>query len=325
MKDKTALVLGATGGIGGAVARRLLGSGWTVRALKRGLDAAARHDGGIDWLRGDAMDPGAVAHAARGCAVIVHAVNPAGYRNWAGLSPMMLRHTIAAARIEGALVVLPGSVYNFGRATFPLVAHDAPQQPHTRKGRIRVAMEEELRAATADGAMRALVVRAGDYFGPDAGNNWFGQALVKPGRPLTRITVPGTPGVGHQWAYLPDVAATMVALVERRAALEPFAAFQMGGHWDADNTQMVGAIAAAVQARSGRRPATSRFPWWTLPLIAPFNETMRELREMRYLWREPVRLDNRKLVALLGAEPHTPLAQAVERTLEGLGCLDRHP
>ena len=325
MNDKTALVLGATGGIGGAVARRLLDSGWTVRALKRGLDAATRHDGGIDWLRGDAMDADAVARAARGCAVIVHAVNPAGYRNWAGLSPAMLRHTIAAARIEGALVVLPGSVYNFGRATFPLVAQDAPQQPHTRKGRIRVAMEEELRAATADGAMRALVVRAGDYFGPDAGNNWFGQALVKPGRPVTRITVPGTPGVGHQWAYLPDVAETMVALVERRATLEPFAAFQMGGHWDADNTQMVGAIAAAVQARSGRRPATSRFPWWTLPLIAPFNETMRELREMRYLWREPVRLDNRKLVALLGAEPHTPLAQAVERTLEGLRCLARHP
>jgi nucleoside-diphosphate-sugar epimerase len=42
---------------------------------------------------------------------------------------------------------------------------------------------------------------------------------------------------------------------------------------------------------------------------------------MRYLWRHPLRLDNRRLVAVLGAEPHTPLDEAVERTLEGLGCL----
>ena len=42
---------------------------------------------------------------------------------------------------------------------------------------------------------------------------------------------------------------------------------------------------------------------------------------MRYLWREPLRLDNARLVAFLGAEPHTPLDEAVRETLEGLGCL----
>jgi hypothetical protein len=32
-------------------------------------------------------------------------------------------------------------------------------------------------------------------------------------------------------------------------------------------------------------------------------------------------LDNAKLVQVLGAEPHTPLDQAVFETLKGLGCL----
>jgi nucleoside-diphosphate-sugar epimerase len=41
---------------------------------------------------------------------------------------------------------------------------------------------------------------------------------------------------------------------------------------------------------------------------------------MRYLWREPLRLDNAKLVAVLGEEPHTPLDRAVRDTLRGLGC-----
>jgi nucleoside-diphosphate-sugar epimerase len=42
---------------------------------------------------------------------------------------------------------------------------------------------------------------------------------------------------------------------------------------------------------------------------------------MRYVWNEPLRLDNARLRAALGREPHTPLDAAVRATLAGLGCL----
>ncbi len=42
---------------------------------------------------------------------------------------------------------------------------------------------------------------------------------------------------------------------------------------------------------------------------------------MLYLWRQPLRMDNGALLAVLGREPHTPLEDAVEATLVGLGCL----
>jgi len=315
----TALVLGASGGIGGEVARQLARAGWQVRGMKRGLAADTVDADGIAWTAGDALDRADVARAARGCAVIVHAVNPPGYRNWGRLVLPMLENTLAAARETGALVVLPGTVYNYGPDAFPDLAEDAPQHPATRKGNLRVQMEAALEAHAAAGG-RVLIVRAGDFFGPQAGNNWFAQGLVKPGKPVGRIANPGAAGVGHQWAYLPDVAATMVALIERRATLDPFARFHMGGHWDADGTAMADAI-RRVAARRGGKASVGAFPWWLVRLATPFNETLRELWEMRYLWRQAVRLDNARLVAVLGAEPHTPLDVAVERTLEGLGCL----
>ena len=317
--NRTVLVLGAGGGIGGEVARQMAQAGWQVRGLKRGLAAETVDADGIAWIAGDALDRAAVLRAAQGCAVIVHAVNPPGYRNWGKLVVPMLDNTIAAAAANDALVVLPGTVYNYGPDAFPVVAEDAPQHPATRKGALRVQMEAALEAHAARGG-RVLIVRAGDFFGPRAGNNWFAQGLVKPGRPVGRIANPAAPGAGHQWAYLPDVAATMTALIERRAALEPFARFHMAGHWDADGTALCDAIGAVV-ARRGGRATIGAFPWWLVRLATPFNETLRELWEMRYLWRQPVRLDNRKLVDLLGAEPHTPLDVAVERTLEGLACL----
>ncbi len=320
--NDTVLVLGATGGVGGEMARQLRDAGWRVRAMKRG--AVSERRDGIDWVGGDAMEAQDVREAARGCAVIVHAVNPPGYRRWSELVLPMLDHTIAAAKAEGATIVLPGNVYNYGADAFPLLAEDAPQHPATRKGAIRVEMERRLELASREGA-RVLIVRAGDFFGPKAGNNWFSQGLVKAGQPVRGVSYPGDAGVGHLWSYLPDVARTMVELLARRDRLEPFASFHMAGHWDADGTRMADAIRRVVARRTGTQVRVSAFPWWPLLLASPFVATFRELREMRYLWRTPVAMDNAKLVALLGREPHTPLDEAVEAALEGMGCLQAGP
>ncbi|MEB0129234.1 NAD-dependent epimerase/dehydratase family protein [Pseudomonas sp. CCI2.4] len=318
--NNTVLVLGATGGIGGEVARQLRDEGWTVHALRRGNHLAPGLKDGITWIEGDASNHDDVMAAAQGCSVIVHAVNPAGYRRWATLVLPMLDNTIAAAKAHQATIVLPGTVYNFGPDAFPIIREDSLQDPATGKGKIRVEMERRLRAASTQGS-RVIIVRAGDFFGPAAGSSWFSQGLVKPGTAVTKVNLPGAPGVGHQWSYIPDVARTMVSLIERRATLAPFAVFHMNGHWDNDGLQMAGAIQRIVAARGSKPPTLQPFPWWMIMLISPFKETFREVLEMRYLWRTPVRMNNAHLQATLGEEPHTPLDQAIEATLQGLGCL----
>jgi nucleoside-diphosphate-sugar epimerase len=322
-----ALVLGASGGIGSEVARQLLDAGWQVRALRRGGAPGgagagrARTANGIEWLDGDALSGDAVLRAAQGCAVIVHAVNPPGYKRWAQVVLPMIDNTLDAAAAVGATVVLPGTVYNYGPDAFPLLREDSPQQPVTRKGAIRVELERRMRAATERG-VRSIVVRSGDFFGPRVGNSWFGQGLVKPGEAVQVVREPGR-GVGHEWSYVPDVARTMVELIARRDRLEPFATFHMAGHWDADGTQIAEAI-CRVAKRHGQEPQRKPFAWAIVRAISPFVTTLRELMEMRYLWRVPVQLDNSRLVAELGAEPHTPLDEAIEATLMGLGCLGTH-
>jgi nucleoside-diphosphate-sugar epimerase len=319
--QKVALVLGASGGVGGEVAASLLRRGWRVTALARNPDAAKsgwpKGLAGPDWVRGDAMDGASVLAAAQGAAVIVHAVNPPGYRDWATLVPVMLENTIAAARATGARIVLPGTVYNFGPDSFDHPDETARQAPITRKGAIRVKMEQRLKAAAEDGTP-CLIVRAGDFFGPRAASNWFSQGLVQPGKPVKAITYPGRRGVGHQWAYLPDVAETIVRLLERGEDLAPFEVFHMEGVWDADGGRMIAAIRKAL-ARSDL--PVRAFPWWLTVLVAPFMTTMREVQEMRYLWQVPLRMRNDRLVGFLGEEPHTPLDVAVRDTLAGIGCV----
>jgi nucleoside-diphosphate-sugar epimerase len=319
--QRIALVLGATGGIGGEVARRLQASGWAVRAMHRNAAKAASNRNavmGVSWVEGDAMRPADVEKAARGTSLIVHAVNPPGYRNWGELVLPMLESTISAAHSSGARILLPGNVYNYGPDAFPSITEASPQNPRTRKGAVRVEMERRLRSA-ADKGVRTLIVRAGDFFGPRARNNWFAQGLVKPGRPVSFVSYPGKRNVGHQWAYLPDVAETMVQLLQREDALETFSTFHMEGHWDPDGTEMIAAIRRVVGTPDLKVRA---FPWWLVIVAAPVVPLFRELREMRYLWQTPVRMGNARLLSVLGAEPHTPLEQAVRATLSDLGCLN---
>ena len=323
----TALVLGATGGIGGATARALMLRGWRVRALARDAVAAAAAwptdapDGAaIDWIDGDAMHRDDVVAAADGVGAIVHGVNPPGYRNWETLVLPMIDNTIAAARATGgARIVLPGTLYNYDPAIASVVGVDTPQRPGTRKGAIRVALEERLRAAAAD--VPSLIVRAGDFYGPGARQNWFSQAMVRPGGPVRRILHPG-PDAGHAWAYLPDLAATITRLLDADVALRAFEHVPFPGHFDPDGRAMVDAVRRVV----GREVPVRRFPWWAMRALAPFGGFAREAAEIAPAWRHAQRLDGTRLAELVGelpdAPPHTPLDAAVRATLADLGCLD---
>lgn len=310
MDTKLALVLGATGGIGGAVAERLVTAGWTVRGLYRPSSMGDRDDR-LEWIAGDAMAQTDVAAAAEGASLIVHAVNPPGYRNWARVVLPMLENTIAAARANRARIILPGTVYNYGPDALPNLAEDAPQNPRTRKGRIRAEMERRLRAAASSGEASVLIVRAGDFFGPTAANSWLSQGILPSGGRPKALTYPGRPGVGHQWAYVPDVAETMVRLLER-GDLAAFETFHMEGHWDPDGRQV---LAAVQRALGGDALPVKAMPWFAMRLLAPFVPLMAELTEVEYLWRKPVRLLNDRLTARIGAEPRTPLDEAMRATL----------
>lgn len=314
---RAALVLGATGGIGGAVASALLRRGWRVRGLARDV---SKVDGGgvdgIDWVQGDAMARGDVARAAHGVSVIVHAVNPPGYRNWDKLVLPMIDNTIAAARsVGGARVVLPGTIYNYDPETTPVITAETPQTPKSRKGRIRVALERRLEDAAPDAP--SLILRAGDFFGPGARASWFAQAMLKPGKPVKRILNPAQGG-GHSWAYLPDLAETFARLLDIPDRLLPFERLQFGGLFDESGTALTEALSRVV----GKDLPVRSFPWWLLRALAPFGGFPREAAEIAPYWRHPVRLDNARLTQLLGEEPCTDLDLAVQETLTSLKCLE---
>ena len=144
--------------------------------------------------------------------------------------------------------------------------------------------------------------------------------MVKPGKPVRKVTSLA-PGVPHTYAFLPDLAETFAQLLDRPDRLSSFERVQFEGLWDADGETMV----EAIRAVTGRDVPEKAFPWWLMRLAAPFGGFPKEAIEIEPVWRHPMRLDNTRLLALLGQEPRTPLAVAMEQSLADMDCLPKAP
>ncbi len=310
---RTVLVLGLTGAIGLGIASALASRGWSIRALTR------RPQNGrpvlpfeVEWWSGDVLDSNAVAAAAEGVALIVHGVNPPGYQRWREDGLPMLANTIAAAEKAGATILFPANVYVFSIASPQFVDEKTPRTPTTRKGKVRLEMEQMLEEAATRRGVRVIALRAGDFFGPGVKSSWFAQAMAKGGHSAKVIRTLTPAGIGHAWAYLPDLAEAFARLVDRRTELPAFTLLPFGGHSDRTGRMM----AEAVQWVLGQPPRPIRsFPWVMLWLGAPFSAFLREALEMTWLWKTTLLLDDTALRRLIGEEPHTPLDEAVKSAL----------
>lgn len=308
------LILGAAGRMGRAAAEAFRDAGWDVSSLVRG-NSAWRAAPGTRVVEVDARDAESVGEAARGMDAILHALNP-HYTQWQALARPFADAAIAAAHASGATLVLPGNVYNYGAGMPEVLDETTPMHPTSRKGALRVEIEERMRAAAADG-VRTIILRAGDFYGGDGGGSWFDRVIVRYA-PQGRLNYPGPPNVVHAWAYLPDLAAALVRLVEARQKFSPFATFGFPGH-AVTGRELISTIMKVM----GRQMKVGGMPWWLLRLASPVVPMFRELAEMSYLWEVPHRISGDKLAAAIGDIPHTPFEAAVAAALDELGLLKR--
>lgn len=307
--QRTALVLGASGSFGGAMAAEMAQRRWRLRALAR--NPARLLQQGVDIRPGDALKADDVMQAAEGVDVIVHGVNYP-YHQWIPNMERVTSNALRAARAHNATLVFPGNVYGFGRQTDAPLPETAGMRPNSEKGRLRVKLETMLKAATLDDKARVLVVRAGDYFGPTVRNGLvdrvFGNAVAG-----KAMQVFGRLDAAHQWCYVPDLARLALALLEKGEGLAPFEVVHDRGHVARPQRSFLQMIAA----RAGKPGLKiQRVPWTLLRLAGLFDPVARELREMRYLFDEAVIIDDPRRQALLPAFRWTPIEQAIDATLD---------
>jgi ornithine--oxo-acid transaminase len=169
----TYLVTGASGFIGGHVARRLAEAGHRVRGLVRPTShTAGLRQAGVQLVTGDLADPASIARAVTGCRFVVHC--GALVSDWATREEITrvnvdgTRHVAQAAAAAGVqrLVHLSSTdVYGHpGRGPIDESFRGGPWP--NRYGESKLASESEIAAAAAETGLEAVVLRPATVYGP---------------------------------------------------------------------------------------------------------------------------------------------------------------
>lgn len=304
------VVVGGSGGTGGALVRELAGRGLPVRSVSR--KAPVDMPGGVEVRLGDAADPAFMRSAAEGAAVVYNAVNPP-YPRWTSEFPPLMASIAAAAEASGAKLVLADNLYMYAPVTGPL-SETSPTNPAGKKGKLRKSLAEQLLVAHRAGRVRVAIGRSSDYFGPGGLGTAVGDRVFESALKGKSAQWLGSLDVPHAVSYLPDMARALAILGTRDEA--------DGQVWhlpvsDAlTGREFVGVI-GDVLGRPVRASATSPTMVRIAGVFSPF---IRELNETMYQWTAPWVVESAKFDATFGPFEATPHREAIAATLDWFGA-----
>jgi dihydroflavonol-4-reductase len=216
-----ALVTGATGKVGHAVARALLARGYDVRALVRDPDRANVPDG-VERARGDVTDPQSLERAAAGRELVFNAMGLP--EQWFAEPEVFDRvnargteAVVRAASRAGARRVVHTSTIDVFHAE-PGSAFDESQVAGYPKGTAYERSKqraEELALGAANG-VELVVVNPAAVYGPGpSGSASFERQLFEPILNGHRLAAPALPPGGCGVVLSEDVGAGHVLAAER--------------------------------------------------------------------------------------------------------------
>jgi nucleoside-diphosphate-sugar epimerase len=300
------VVLGAGGGIGGAVVRELAGCGHRVRAVNR--SGHLNVPPGVEVRGGDLATAAGAKEACAGAAVVYHCAQPA-YHRWPQEFLPMTRAILEGAAAAEAKLVLADNLYMYGPVERPMT-EDLPYAATNPKGRVRAQMAELLLAAHRAGRLRTTIGRASDYFGPGGTNTVNGPTIFAnalQGRTARWI---GPLDVLHTVSYLPDIASGLAILGER--AETDGQAWHLPAAEPVTGRQFLELVFAAL-GRPARIAGVSRL---TQRILGVVNPALRELGETWYQRERPFVVDSTRFERAFGPRPATPHPGAIAATLD---------
>lgn len=231
------LLTGATGYLGGAVARRLAAAGHGISAVVRAGSKVSGLPEGTRLVPGDLGAPELLAAAAAQADGVVHLAPSGGLRT----DETVVQALVGALAGRGGALVWTTGVWVLGPTGGGTATEGSPTAP-VALVRDRVAVERAVMAATND--VRAVVLRPGIVHGHGRG---IPAMLVDQARRAGTGVVTGAPDVRWPMVHVDDLADLYLAAVERAAAGSVL-------HGVAEEGVLVADLATAAAQAAGARP-----------------------------------------------------------------------
>ncbi len=302
---KKALVLGATGNMGSAIVYELVDRGIEVKAFARSTDKLEKLFGTfpVELVSGDVFRLEDLGQAAEDVEVVFHAIG-IPYPEWSDKHPMLLANILKVVKKKGTKLAIVDNIYAYGRSHGQKVMEETKKNPHTKKGKIRLDLENMAKQS----GVPLLIAHFPDFYGPHAPNtvlDYTLQGMIQ----NKKARYIGDPSISREFIYTPDGAKAIVELASQNR-------FE-GGDWNIPGAGTITGteIISIVRQLTGCEKKVSTVSKNMIRFLGVFSPLMKEYTEMFYLNEEPVVLSGEKYEREIGPVPKTPYKEGLEKTI----------
>lgn len=301
---KKAIVLGASGGMGYSLVNELTGKDIEVVAFARNeakLKSLFASTPLVTIHPGDVLDREVVCKATADVDTVFHSVS-ISYEEWQEKLPHIMKNVMDAA--EGRKLIVVDNVYAYGRQDGKRVSEETEKNPYTKKGQLRLALEQELKASE----IPYIIAHFPDFYGPGAESTILHHTLErvllnKKAGYVGRLDIP------REFIYTPDGAKALVDLAMNESAY--------GQNWNIPGERLVtgNELVDMIRSLTGYDKKVSSVTKSMIRLAGLFNPFMREFLELSYLYEKPFQLDGGKYEREIGPLPRTPYKEGLRQTI----------
>jgi nucleoside-diphosphate-sugar epimerase len=301
-------ILGSGGDIGNALAKELKNYTDHIRLVARNPKQV---NGDDELFPADLTKAADVERAIAGADVVYLTVGlEYSIKVWRRDWPTIMSNVINACLKHNAALVFFDNVYMYSASSIPHMTEASRTDPPSKKGKVRLMLQDMIFRAIEDCGLKALIARSADFYGPGVKNSPLGIMVIEKFRSKQKAFWQVNTDKIHSFTYTPD-AARATALLGNTAD-----AYGTAWHLPTSAEKLTGKDfiekVAGVMNIKPRFYILSKFMMGLLGLFIPL---VKELKEMAYQYDRDYIFDSSKFEKRFGIKP-TSYDEGIKETVK---------
>lgn len=269
-------ILGSGGAIGIELAKALTRHTRDIRLVSRTPQRVNPTD---HLFPADLTNPADVQEAVAGSDIVyLTAGLPYDTRVWQSTWPLIMKNVIDACKTHQAKLVFFDNMYMYDPDYLNPMTEETPIRPVSKKGVVRAQLVNMILKETESGALRAIIARSADFYGPSIANtSVLTENVFKNLANEKKANWLGSADCPHSFTYTPDAGKATALLGNTEDA------FNHVWHLPTAPNPLTGREwIEAIAREMGVEPKLQAVPKYMARIVGLFVPIMKELAEMMY-------------------------------------------
>ena len=310
IKDKNMqTILGAGGAIGIELAKALRTYTSNIRLVSRNPQRIHPED---ELVAADLLNVEDVKRAIAGSAIVYITVGfPYDLKTWQSNWPRFMRNVLDACLDEGCKLVFFDNIYMYDPNHLNPMDENTPINPISEKGKVRAELVNMLMKEVQSGALKALIARCADYYGPGIKNtSMLTETVFNNLAQGKKANWLGGLDYKHSYTYTPDAGRATALLGNTEEA------FGQVWHLPTATNPLTGReLVRAIARELGVKPRVQALPKFMVRSLGLFIPIMKELPEMLYQYDRDYVFDSSKFTKRFEFTP-TPYVTGIQEIVQ---------